>query len=220
LRCATELGAQCLTGVVCVADRDFDESEDNWKDLPILVFFDEADVEAMVLRSAALDRFLAEWSVAEKIDGYGGVDAVRRRLTEVLEPVSVLRYENARRGLGLDFDAIVLTDVLDKDGTLKLTNLIGRLADSASDRTMLTEAAAGDAPQCPHTGRKLTRGRDAIDVLTMLLRKKIASMAKQQVSAKFVEKSLRLAVSPGDLDGTPFMDRFLAALTDSQTASA
>jgi hypothetical protein len=179
-----------------------------------LVFYDDADVEAMLVESQALTRMLGEWASEGKLAEFGGVEAVRRWARESTGPLTVLRAINARDGLGIPFDRIEMQDLFDKrTGKLRTASLIGKLAElSQVSHAELQEKLDGERPICPQTSRPLSRGRDLLAVISALLRQLIGSLSKQQTAGGLVERSLRLALRPGDLDETPFRGRYKAAM--------
>lgn len=75
LRVASALLVAPLAGVTCVADRDFEVAEAAWPAASFLVFYDEADVEAMLFQTQILERFLDAWSSAQKLSDFGGAAA-------------------------------------------------------------------------------------------------------------------------------------------------
>lgn len=218
LRCVQEVGSRSLSGVVCVADRDFDADEEEWSTSWWLIFYDDADVEAMLFESKALDRFLGEWASTAKLDRYGGISKVRSSAREHAIPMSSLRSANAMQSMGLVFSRLDIADMTDKkDGVIRIQSIVGRLTEISSvPRRDIEEALKADVPVCPHTNRPLARGRDLMAMLTAMLRQLIANLSKQQVTDDFVERSLRLASSEGDFDATPFKIRFEAAIQKAQ----
>lgn len=220
LRCAESLGNRALDGVVCVADRDFDMEETDWADTWWLVFYDDADVEAMLIESESLTRFLAEWASKRKLEKIGDTNDVRTLLRERATPMSALRSVNARDKIGIPIDSVELADIVDKKiGEIKIPSLIGRLvAGSSISHDQLKNALEDECPVCPHTSQPLARGRDLMGILTALLRHILGSLSKQQVAGGFVERSMRLAAQEGDFDGTPFKSRFEAALKTAVAA--
>jgi len=219
LRCARALEDSPMSGVICLADRDFNASEEHWPEAWWLVFYDDADVEAMLVESEALTRVLEEWASKPKLERFGGIDAVRVLARESTGPLAILRAVNARESLGLPFDVIELQDLFEKKtGKLRIASLVGRFVErSQLDHAELEKALADQRPICPNTKKPLARGRDLIAVITILLRRLIGSLSKQQAGERFVERSLRLALRPGDLDDTPFRSRFDAAMQRATT---
>ncbi len=220
MRSARLLHESPLEGTICVADRDFDQREDLWPEVWCLVFYDDADSEAMVINSHALDRFLDEWASKSKLAAAGGVTGVRAVLFDATTPLSALRTANAKRRMGLAFDAVDLLAAIDKkDAHIKVPSLVGRLAQASSSTRGDIEDALSEEPRaCPHTGRLLARGRDLLAVLSVLLRQRIGNLSRQQVSNGFAERSLRLAADKSDFNAAPFTGRVANALDQAKAA--
>jgi hypothetical protein len=215
---ASALLATPLPGVTCVADRDFDPSEDDWDDANFIVFYDDADLEAMLIQTEVLDRFLDFWASSEKLGNFGGVDAVRRRLGDTLAPLSSLRAANAAQGWGLEFDSLPLQKLVNLETLeIALDRLLRRLA-SGSGRSErgLRMAAEAEPPKCPHTGRPLISGKDATGMLDVALRKAIGSLSMQQISDGLTRRGIQLGVGAGDLATTQFQTRFHVARLHAQ----
>jgi hypothetical protein len=219
LKAADRLEQTYLSGVLCVVDMDFDEEAANRVNQWFLIFSDNADVEAMLYWSPALARVLEEWASQTKLANFGGADAVRTVVEAAVRPLATLRAWNARHQAGLRFDTLDLADLVPKQ-TLSInpTQLVLRLArppDVAAER--LIDALGLDPPSCSYTRRLLAQGGDRLAVVGASLRHVIGSLSKQQVAGRLVEGSLRLAVRPSDLTGTPFLARFNAALARAFT---
>jgi hypothetical protein len=213
LRSARTLAEHRQCGVVCVADRDFDESETNWPGFSWLVFFDHADLEAMLLNSPALERFLEVWSSESKLAAFGGTQVVLRYSTDAVMPLAALRAATARGAFHMSFDNVRVTDVATKDGTLKTASLLGRaMMASRESPEKLNEVLAESPPTCPHTGAPLVRGRDVMALVGILLRKQIGALNAHQAHGNFVERSITLAFGEGDFSGTPFAARLSSSL--------
>jgi hypothetical protein len=212
IRCAQRIHDCGLGGVICVADRDFEPAEEAYAELWLLLFYDDADLEAMLICTDLLDRLLAEWGSARKTQSAGGAEHVRKRLFECVAPLSALRHANAVRGLGLPLDALPLHDLIDKTTLeMDIRRVVMRLAaKTGRSNEMLTQAAGSGQPACPHSGRALARGRDLATALEVGLRQLLGNLNKQQVEGRLVERSLRSMVGSGDLPSS-FGMRFHAA---------
>lgn len=220
LRMADLLELSYLAGVICVADRDFDEEADARAHQWFLIFTDNADLEAMLFFSSALDRVLDEWGSREKVRAAGGVDGVRTLVCEGLVPLSRLRAANAREGLGWRIDAVPLEEILDRRSlVIARVSLADRLARACgAARDDVTAKCAASPGVCPETGAELARGRDLYVGVAVALRGRVGSLSNQQTRNDFVEKTMRLAVRPADLEGTPFVGRLKAAMELAQDA--
>jgi hypothetical protein len=223
LECARRIAAKPMCGVVCVADRDFDEDEGNWPNAALVVFFDEADLEAMLFASPALGRLLGEFASDDKLQAEGGVAAVRARARDAVREVSAARSVNAQHRLGLCFADVDLRDYIEKKHvTIKMGSLMGRLcAQRPKDRPKIEAEMSSHTPhRCPHTGNELARGRDLLDIIDMLLRATIGNMKHQQLADDFVERMLRLTARSADLASAPFLARLSQAVQASACSTA
>jgi hypothetical protein len=219
LRAADRLDDTYLTGVVCVADSDFDDESDNREHQWFVVFTDDADLEAMLYWSSALDRVLDEWATTSKYKSYGGADAVREGVEPIVAVLAILRWWNLQEGAGLNFDSLDLQDVVSKKTVnLNVTGLLNRLSTPVADTETLRVALEGAPPTCPYTHRLRARGRDRLAVVSAAMRSVIGDLTKQQVAGGLVERSLRLAARPSDFAGTPFLARFTETLEASLAA--
>jgi Protein of unknown function (DUF4435) len=221
LRFADSLDPSEVPGVICIADRDFDgaalECRDRWH----IVFSDNADLESMLLGSAALERVLEAWASRSKLESFGGPTAVRSRAGSVASPMSSLRTANAAHRYGWTLSDRDLADATDqKTLEVNLVSLADRVARTARvTRGEIQTALETPVPACPETRAPLTRGRDAIAIIEVALRFLIGSLSKAQVSRGLVERSLRLAVKPSDFDHAPFAARFRGTLRRALTAA-
>jgi hypothetical protein len=215
LRIADRLADAYMSGVVCVADTDFDEAAETREEQWFVVFTDNADLEAMCYWSSALDRVVGMWCSPTKLGEFGGMPRLRDAVGNVVRPISDLRHESAARSVPVMFDAVNLHDVVAKDGpTLNLNRLVSRLARASTlSETVVRELLTDDAPVCTYTGRLLARGRDCLAVVDVALRKAIGSLSAQQVKGGLARKSLLLAVRDSDLADLPFTARLRHALT-------
>lgn len=216
LRCAEKLREMYLEGVICIADRDFDDCAVERADDLFLVFTDNADLEAMLFHSPALERFLLEWASDSKMQQLGGCEPLRSIITDALEPVSRLRRGNSLKRAGLSFDDLDLTAVFNKDDlALNQVGLVARLArvsncTAPEIERLLTESPI---PVCADTGARLVRGKDCLAVLSVALRRLIANCSSHEATPQLLERALRLAVKTAKGVGGDFVSRFDLALT-------
>jgi hypothetical protein len=222
LRFAQLLDPSSVPGVICVADRDFDSVAEEHAGLWHLVFSDNADLEAMLVRCHALDRVLAAWGSRSKLADFGGPESVRSCAGALTEPMSSLRTANAQHGHGWCLNEVDLADATNhktlKLNELSLTDRVARA--SRARRDEIRAALTTPVPCCPETGGKLARGRDLIAIIGVALRSAVGSLTKAQVANSLVERSLRLTARRGDLDDAPFATRFTKALSDALAMAA
>jgi hypothetical protein len=217
LSIADRLAESYLPGVVCIADADFDHEVSDRSDQWFLVFTDNGDLDAMLFFSPALHRVLETWANEQKLRDLGGTSGLRQRICEEARVVAVLRAANAKKRLGLPFDAVDLQDIVPiRTFKVNVAGLLDRLAMlSGKPRNVVEEAASERCPLCAQTGEPLLNGGDCLAMVGIALRRLVGSLSKQQIADKFAERSTRLALRPGDLDETPFAARLERALAQS-----
>lgn len=208
---ALEHGVELIAGLV---DRDFDDvvAEKIGAGVP-LVAYDGTDLEAMLFQSPALERLLEEIASEVKLASLGGAAAVRDMVVELIAPVTKLRHQNARRRWFLRFDGVDLADryKIQKPELrvdVYVEALIRASADVRVDRTeILTAVERAPDVFCPDSGQAYFRGRDAICVLGVLLRRLIGGCQKPQVEPEYLAGVLRLTVTASDLANSPWHER-------------
>lgn len=188
----------CVVGLV---DRDFDDVVDRAiaNGVP-LIPYDGADLEGMLLDTEAFSQLLQEFGSAEKVASYGGVEAVRQTVMSLVEPLARLRAANAQKNWGLVFDAVDLAAKL-KVSDPKFQEmafcdaLLSSSPKSVCGRQDLLSVWREKHRATAGNGVVLIRGRDALAVLGVLLRRKIGSLTRDQAQADHLAGSLRLAAS-------------------------
>src|SRR5213592_1693461 len=84
-------GVSGLDRVGCVLDRDFDDAVAAAEARGLPVFpYDDADLEAMLWWSPALDDVVAEMGSQTKVRRFGGMQAVRDRCVIIISPLERL----------------------------------------------------------------------------------------------------------------------------------
>lgn len=111
-------------GVVGVVDADFDHFEGISQASDNIIVLETVDLEALLIRSTALDRVLVELGSVDKIAKFGA--SVREALLAAALPIGCLRLHSLRVGLSLTFQGLryggcieVATLVLDVFGLIQ-----------------------------------------------------------------------------------------------------
>jgi hypothetical protein len=216
---AHEVRAHGLTQVACLVDRDFDDvvGKAIAAGLPV-VAYDGADLECMLFMSPALHTLLREFASDVKLKSFGGPEAVRRTILELVLPVARLRRANATHRWGVNFDGVDFGD------RIKVSNLrldLGPLADallaaslgpSTTRKDLIEAARTSDAPECPQSGCPMVRGKDALAALGVALRRKLGNLQKPEAHHDRLAKVLRVAADRPDLQQTIWYQRVVEAL--------
>ena len=98
------LEADGFQGVVGVVDADFDRLEGISPASDNIIVLETVDLEALLIRSTALDRVLVELGSMDKIAKFGA--SVRGTLLAAALPIGCLRLHSRRVGLSLTFQGL------------------------------------------------------------------------------------------------------------------
>ncbi|MGO9196857.1 MAG: hypothetical protein ACLQK4_06985 [Acidimicrobiales bacterium] len=193
-----DAGIDRLAGVV---DRDFDDTVHVSEGIGLpIVCYDNADLEAMIWRSAALSDVLAELGNAEKLKSFGGVHRLRSTVEESLLPLQRLRRANALNGLGLPFDSLKLNTKVDKQSlAIRAPSLCSALWHADCPRSvkeLIELAETGDLARCPLTDEILVRGKDCLTVTGVALRSLVGGVSHALAQPDHLGDLSRLASSP------------------------
>jgi hypothetical protein len=207
-----------ISGFTGVVDRDFDDrvSEMETDGAPV-VSYDNFDLEAMAFQTPAFDHMLNELASSDKLQAYGGVDAVRRDSIGAALLLSRLRRMNSLNEWGIKFDAQTLGSRV-KNGDIALderalcASLISLSPNSSANLTDLLGALSVDPPRCVITNQYGFRGKDALAVVGTLLRRQIGSMKLAEIHESRLAKVLRLAISRAEIEQTVWYERILDRL--------
>jgi hypothetical protein len=201
-----------LHEIACVVDRDFDDEVGHAEqDGLVVASYDEADLEAMLWWSPALDDVVHELGSEAKLRAFGGIGAVREVAVDVLRPLQRLRRASAVSGWGLNFDGLDLRRRISVEHlTMKEQSLCDALWRDELDvpKSDLYEAArTWPEALCPTSGRPLIRGRDALAAVGVALRRAVGTLSFQEVNPSRLSEILRLRASPDALARTGWITR-------------
>jgi len=182
-------------GVVGVVDADFDHFEGISQAGDNIIVLEAVDLEALLIRSTALDRVLVELGSVNKIAKFGA--SVREALLAAALPIGCLRLHSQRVGLSLTFQGLrygrfieIATLVLDVFGLIQevenrtrhfdlqrehLAREIDIIEESAKDRWLVCY------------------GADMVEILALSLRSTLGTNSAQAVEPDVVRRYLRLA---------------------------
>jgi len=203
-----EIHSWGLTGIACIVDRDLDDVVAiHEKSVACLVPYDDADLEGMLWNTESLESLLEELASNAKLVEFGGPDALRSQADSVLAPLTRLRAANAQNGWGLNFTELRLDRKINRTTlSLNVRSLCDALHRDDVDVCLADLVAVAENPSwskhCPNTGRKLVRGKDALAVASVALRRLIGSRSLNEVTVDGLADRLRLAASPADTAGT------------------
>lgn len=217
LSTALDLQATNLKRVVCLVDRDFDDTvAEHAVGTSSLCVYDQADLEGMLWFTPALDNCVMELASTEKLSAFGGVTKLRNEAHRTMLPVQRLRRANALYGWGIKFDAVDFTKRIErKTLTLNISAFCDsiRPPDGPSKRDLVAAATDFELPECQATGRGLARGGDLLSFLAVALRSAVGSQNSKACTEDQMANHLRLSASADLLRSTPWYTDISKALS-------
>ena len=210
LRTALTLHDHRISGVACAIDQDFHRAD--YHQIPRVVAYDNADLEAMLWTSSALEHLLTEVGSAEKLHLFGGARLLRAAVVHALLPLTRLRAANALEGWGLNFDLLRLAPRVNRATlSIQTQSLCDALASTAPGgverRHLYAVASEGSDEVCSYTNYPMVRGRDALVVTGVALRHLVGNLSHQQAAVERLEETLRLAATTSDVIRAPWYAR-------------
>ena len=195
------LNADHFAGVVGVIDADFDHVEGTERVNDNLITLETVDLEALQIRSSALDRVLVEFGGAKKIADFG--KDVRETLLSAALPIGCLRLHSLRTEMNLTFRELKYAECIEsKSLTIDVRSLV-REVKNRSQRPGL---------QCHEVERKIETiqrsvgdlwlvcyGADMVAILAIGLRSALGTNNTKTVAPELLRSCLRLAYQWSDL---------------------
>ena len=187
-------------GALGLVDPDFDVLEGVEISSRNVVTWDAHDLEVALICSPAFDRLLLAYGSGEKIRSLG-VEA-RDLVLSAAAAVGYLRWASLRKGLNVRFQGLKLTQCIDRD-SLRIDPV--QLCQTVIN---LSQRLEMDAHELAETARSLKDsghdmghvccGDDAVQILSIGLRKVLGTNKAQCVSMERLKQSLRLAFEDVD----------------------
>ncbi len=198
----TILETACFPGVIGVVDADLDHIEGNRPSSDNLTVLETVDLEALLIRSSALDRVLVERGSAQKIAAFGR--DVRGGLVATAVWIGCLRLYSHRTRLDLKLQGLKYTKCVDKESLAIDIDALVREVMNRSQRPDLS---------CPDIVKELRSihqslvnhwlicyGKDMIEVLAFGLRSVLGENTAQVVKPEMIKSYLRLSFHWSDLN--------------------
>lgn len=193
--------------VVCLVDRDFDDTVSKIEKRRPVVSYRNADLEGMLATEEVLSIVLDNLGSPEKLNQRESVRVVLTELSEMVAPVSRLRRAACVNSWALPFDEVEPAASIE-NRTLKFsirgycTSLRGmalKNGDSVPPLQALIDIAEGkeriDMPKCPHGAVRYFSGKDFAAMLGVALRRKYGDLAQVQAGRDHMASVLRMTAS-------------------------
>lgn len=187
-----------FAGVLAIVDADFSVLEGQTPGSPNLLLTDGHDLEAMLIRSPALEKLLGEFGSADKIAAFEKTHTtIREKLLELAKPIGYLRWLSLREGIHLRFEDLQFGKfIAEKTFSIDEKKLLETIKNHSQrhdiDVASLKEQLRSlQKPE--HDLWHVCCGHDLICILSIGLRKVIGSHKADDVKPERLEISLRLA---------------------------
>lgn len=189
------LDADNFPGAVGVIDADLDRIEGySWQSRNLIVL-DTYDLEALLIRSRALERVLVELGSSEKITGRA--KHPREELIDAAVPIGCLRLYSRRSELNLKFDGMRYKKFVDCDSLqINVRNMVREVknrsqrSDLAYDDTAREIRSIEDTVNDPWL---VCCGTDMVAILGIGLRRALGTNNTGAVTPDDLRRCLRLA---------------------------
>lgn len=114
IRAMEILNRDRIQGVVGIVDTDYDAIEGNIKEIDNLIYTDEHDIETMILKTDAYDKFENEYGNEERIGAYESeFGSIMDNILQFGSKIGKTRLLSIRENLKLDFKSVILEDFID-----------------------------------------------------------------------------------------------------------
>lgn len=206
-------------GILAIADADFEVLREITPDYVNLFFYDTHDLETMILKSAALDKFLLGYGDTEKIVAFekSSCKRVREILLESGQWIGYLRWLSLEEGLPLIFEELPFKNFVDTVTlSINLDELVKTVigfSKKQSDRDLLkTEESKQkilkildnlsaaelkqkilDKADSQHELWYVCQGHDLFKILAIGMLQSFAELSQRDAHADKLEKNLRMA---------------------------
>ena len=184
-----------FAGVLAIVDADFCRLEGNLPSSSNLLLTDEHDLEMMLIKSLALEKFMSERGSEDKINKFG--QDIRLTLLERGKRIGYLRWVSLKENISLKFEGLSFSKFIDKS-TLVIDT--GQLIKTVKDHSRKSGLKEQDIQRGIETLEKTTHdpwqlccGHDIICILSIGLSKVWGSWNTNEVKPDTLERELRLA---------------------------
>ncbi len=188
-------------GVLAIVDADFDTLEGKTPESKNLFLTDTHDMETMILKSPAFDKFLSEYGSEGKIKLFVKQQnkAVRKKLLDEGMHLGYLRWisEEAKTEDKLKFDKLPFGKFVDKETlTVNQQKLLETIKNHSQQHALDwidVKKRIEDKKDAKHNLWYVCCGHDLIELLSIGLRKALATRKGKEAEPEIIEKNLRLA---------------------------
>lgn len=199
----TILESEYFCGAIGVVDADLDHMEGNRSSSDNIIVHETVDLEALLIRSSALNRVLVEKGNASKIARFG--KDVREVLVAVAVWIGCLRLYSHRTELNLRFQGLKYRECINRDSLTIDIDALVREVIKRSQRPDLSCPDIVNALRSIHQTLAnpwlICYGKDMVKLLAFGLRNVLGTNRRaQDVSPEMIKTYLRLAFNWSDMN--------------------
>ncbi len=197
-----------VPGVLGIVDADFDQLNESLPQLDSLLLYDHHDMEVMLLDSPALDDLLTECGSEEKIRRFEDESrkGVRSAIFNLAQEVGLLRLHSLRQNLSLRFEGLNFGNFVDsRTFAIDVESLVSTVKNHSQRHDLDGQVIAANLEKLRAFAvdpRLVSCGHDAIEVLSLGLRRILGSMNHSESQPAHLERNLRLAYEHEYFRGT------------------
>lgn len=194
VKCANDRDVHGIAGII---DRDYHELlQDGVLNVPNIYHTDENDLEMMLLCSSAFDKFISLSANTEKMNS---ADECRNVIIQAAAHIGALRYISMRDGIGLSFQNMDMTKVIDKSTlNVNLTKYVTKVCSrSRSKGIAISESISQLVSKMEEALRHfhpklLCNGHDGMAVLAVSLQKMYGNYNANEYSEERLLEALSM----------------------------
>ena len=196
------LEKESIRGIVGVIDADFDHIEGNRRPSENIIVLDTVDLEALLIRSPALDAVLAEWGSTKKIVEFG--KDIREVLLDAAVWVGCLRLYSSRTQSKFRFRGLKYKKIIDiQSFSLDVVCLVSEVLNRSQKPNLSTEDIVEELKRI-HLALKnywlVCLGKDMVNILAFALKRKVGSNRAKNIKSESISSDLRQSYHRNDLD--------------------
>lgn len=201
-----ELESDVGLHILAVIDADFDHLEGRPPPSRNAFFTDRHDLELLMLSTSAFEKLLCEFTSDEKMKAQPHSDDLRSKLLDASSSLGCLRWFSLRENLALSFENLKFGRfVVPATLTIDPSKLFEEIRNH-SQRPDISDEFLSNGIQnlldCNPDAWQVCCGHDVLEILSVCLRKTLASKDAGEVTLERLSSSLRLAYDRADFENT------------------
>jgi len=198
----TILESEGFSGILGIVDADLDHIVGYRTSSENIVILETVDLEALLIRSPALDRVLLEFGSPEKIEKLE--NDVRDILVNAAVWIGCLRLYSLRQNLNFKFKGIKYNKFIDRKFlSIRIQELVQQVLNHSRRNDLPADqivVALNSVQKLLDNHWYVCHGKDMIEILSLGLSSTIGSKKSNDVRPEMIKKYLRMSFHQSDLD--------------------